>query len=126
MAQTFKKKVEFSKVLVVLITVYFFATLTMAIAYWLLTGRILPSEFLWAISGPFASVTGFYLVKSGWENSARNSSCNYDPNYGQGNYNMPTYNPPRSNTMYSNTMYGQNAQHQYTRPQDVYGGSPQY
>ena len=96
-----KKKVEFSKILVILITVYFFLTLTIAVVYWMATGYILPGEFIWAISGPFASVTGFYLVKSGWENSARNGSCNYNPYYGQqGNYNMPTYNSPYSNTMY--------------------------
>ena len=111
-----KKKMEFSKILVILITVYFFATLTMAVVYWMITGCILPSEFLWAISGPFASVTGFYLVKSGWENSARNSSCNYNPYYGQGNYNMPTYNSPYSNTMYSGTMYRQGTPYQYNQP----------
>ena len=104
-----KKKLEFSKILVILITVYFFLTLTIAIVYWMVTGYVLPGEFIWAISGPFASVTGFYLVKSGWENYGRNSGPNYNPNYGQIGYY------PQS---YYNTMYQQPYQQQprqYTR-----------
>ena len=111
-----KKKMEFSKILVVLITVYFFATLTMAVAFWMITGRIIPTEFLWAIGGPFTSVTGFYLIKSGWAQSSLNSSHNYIPYYNErspnmGNYNMPTYNTP-----YSSTMYRQGAPYQYNQP----------
>lgn len=118
-----KKKLEFSKILVILITVYFFLTLTTAIVYWLVTGFVLPGEFIWAISGPFASVTGFYLVKSGWENYGRNSSCNYNPYYGQGNYNMPTYGSQYNTMPYGQSYgqpygqtYGRNTPYQYNRP----------
>jgi hypothetical protein len=111
-----KKKLEFSKILVILVTVYFFLTLTIALVFWMITGRVLPWEIFAAIAGPFASVTGFYLFKSGWENSARNSSCNYNPNYGQQSYYPQSY----SNTMYSGTMYGQsnryNTPYQYNQP----------
>jgi hypothetical protein len=76
-----KKRRETSKVLVFVISAYFFGILTLAVIVWLVSNRVMPSEIFFATAGPFASVTGFYLIKSGWEGSALRSSNNYDPYY---------------------------------------------
>ena len=116
MTNTHKKKMEFSKNLSVVVIVYYFIVVTAAVLMWMFTGRVMPSEIL--ISGVVVpAMTAFgYLLKSGWENYGRNSSCNYNPNYGQQSYYPQSY----SNTMYSGTMYGQsnryNTPYQYNQP----------
>ena len=61
------KKTEFSKLLTVLITVFFFGVIIFSLIIWLIQDRI-PSEILSTVAIPFGSVTGFYFVKSAVEN----------------------------------------------------------
>jgi hypothetical protein len=83
-----KQKAEFSKVLTVVITVYFFGMVTLALLAWLLTDRVLPEGLMWVTAGPFASVTSFYFLKAGYENGKKiQGSYQYDPpTYGQNQY----------------------------------------
>ena len=64
------KKTEFSKLLTVLITVFFFGVITFSIIVWLIQDRV-PSEILSTVAIPFGSVTGFYFIKAGYENGKK-------------------------------------------------------
>jgi hypothetical protein len=64
------KKTEFSKLLTVLITVFFFGVILFSLAIWYLEGRV-PSEILSTVAIPFGSVTGFYFFKAAYENGKK-------------------------------------------------------
>ena len=64
------KKTEFSKLLTVLITVFFFGVIIFSLIIWLIQDRI-PSEILSTVAIPFGSVTGFYFFKSAYENGKK-------------------------------------------------------
>lgn len=65
-----KKKYEFSKVLAVLTTAFFFGVISLSLLVWFFQDRM-PSEILSTVSIPFSSVTAFYFVKAGYENGKK-------------------------------------------------------
>ena len=64
------KKTEFSKLLTVLITVFFFGVITFSIIVWLIQDRV-PNEILSTVAIPFGSVTLCYFGKSAYENGKK-------------------------------------------------------
>ena len=64
------KKTEFSKLLTVLITVFFFGVIIFSLIIWLIQDRI-PSEILSTVAIPFGSVTLCYFGKSAYENGKK-------------------------------------------------------
>ncbi len=64
------KKTEFSKLLTVLITVFFFGVIIFSLIIWLIQDRI-PSEILSPVAIPFGTVTLCYFGKSAYENGKK-------------------------------------------------------
>ena len=65
-----KKKSEFSKILTVAITVFFFGVIVFSLIFWAFENRI-PDSILSMVSIPFSSVTAFYFLKAGYENGKK-------------------------------------------------------
>ena len=64
------KKTEFSKLLTVLITVFFFGVIIFSLIIWLIQNRV-PNEILSTVAIPFGSVMLFYFGKSAYENGKK-------------------------------------------------------
>lgn len=64
------KKLEFSKILTVSITIFFFGVIIFSLVFWAFENRV-PDSILSMISIPFSSVTGFYFLKAGYENGKK-------------------------------------------------------
>lgn len=64
------KKLEFSKILTIAITIFFFGVIVFSLIYWAIEDRV-PDSILSMISIPFSSVTGFYFLKAGYENGKK-------------------------------------------------------
>lgn len=65
-----KKKSEFSKILTVAITVFFFGVIVFSLIFWAFENRV-PDSILSMVSIPFSSVTAFYFLKAGYENGKK-------------------------------------------------------
>lgn len=70
MAMTKKEKREFSKILTVTITIFFFGVILFSLIFWAFTDRI-SETILNTVAVPFGSVTAFYFIKSGYENGKK-------------------------------------------------------
>lgn len=68
-------KFEFSKLLAVMTTAFFFGVIVFSLVVWLLQNRI-PTEILTAVAVPFGTVTTFYYVKAGYENGKKIDGSN--------------------------------------------------
>lgn len=66
-----KESWTYSKWLTAIVTIIFISILYTAVIIWIADDRIMPSEILIAATTPFATIIGFYFVKSGMENKAR-------------------------------------------------------
>lgn len=67
---TKKEKREFSKILTVTITIFFFGVILFSLIFWAFTDRI-SETILSTVAVPFGSVTAFYFIKSGYENGKK-------------------------------------------------------
>jgi len=72
-----KKKLEFSKILTLIITAIFIGTWGVAWYCWYRTQTV-PTELLNFINIPFSSIYGCYFLKSGVENYTKIKSNNND------------------------------------------------
>jgi fatty acid desaturase len=65
-----KQKKEFSKILTVAISAFYFGIILFSLIFWAFTNRI-PEVILTTIAVPFSSVTAFYFIKAGYENGKK-------------------------------------------------------
>lgn len=66
----YMKNLEFSKILTIAITIFFFGIIIFSAIFWAFENRV-PDSILNMIAIPFSSVTGFYFLKAGYENGKK-------------------------------------------------------